>query len=172
MANAFNLTAQINIRGPSNVNKVVSGIQKQLNGLNANVNLGINRSTTKTLAAANKQLQAINANLNKVAGSATRANTSMAQFAKSANSLGGTGNVASKINSASKATQQLGRNAKISFKDIKLARTEIEEFGRQSALAIRRFTAFASVTSVIYGVNNAINRALGDFVKFDRHRSN
>ncbi len=168
MANAFNLTAQINIRGPSNVNKVVSGIQKQLNGLNANVNLGINRSTTKTLAAANKQLQAINANLNKVAGSATRANTSMAQFAKSANSLGGTGNVASKINSASKATQQLGRNAKISFKDIKLARTEIEEFGRQSALAIRRFTAFASVTSVIYGVNNAINRALGDFVKFDR----
>ena len=168
MANAFNLTAQINIRGPANVNKVVSGIQKQLNGLNANVNLGINKSTTKTLAAANKQLQSINANLNKVAGSATRANASMAQFAKSANSLGGTGNVASKINSASKATQQLGRNAKISFKDIKLARTEIEEFGRQSALAIRRFTAFASVTSVIYGVNTAINRALGDFVKFDR----
>ena len=168
MANAFNLTAQINIRGPANVNKVVSGIQKQLNGLNANVNLGINRNTTKTLAAANKQLQAINVNLNKVAGSATKANASMAQFAKSANSLGGTGNVAAKINSASKATQQLGKNAKISFKDIKLARTEIEEFGRQSALAIRRFTAFASVTSVIYGVNNAINRALGDFVKFDR----
>ena len=59
MANAFNLTAQINIRGPANVNKVVSGIQKQLNGLNANVNLGINKSTTKTLAAANKQLQSI-----------------------------------------------------------------------------------------------------------------
>ena len=168
MANAFNLTAQINIRGPANVNKVVSGIQKQLNGLNANVNLGINRNTTKTLAAANKQLQAINVSLNKVAGSATKANASMAQFAKSANSLGGTGNVAAKINSASKATQQLGRNAKITFKDIKLARTEIEEFGRQSALAIRRFTAFASVTSVIYGVNNAINRALSDFVKFDR----
>ena len=68
------------------------------------------------------------------------------------------------MQAVSKATQQLGKNSAITFKNLKIARGEIEEFGRQSALAIRRFTAFASVTSVIYGVNNAINTALSDFV--------
>ena len=163
----FNLTAQINLRGPGNVKKVVSGIQKQLNGLNANVNLNLNKNTVKTLSDANKKLLAINSSLNKVSSSASKANASVAQFAQTINSIG-TGNVSIKIQAASKATQQLGKNAGITFKNLKVARTEIEEFGRQSALAIRRFTAFASVTSVIYGVNNAINQALSDFIKFDR----
>ena len=163
----FNLTAQINLQGPGNVKKVVAGIQKQLNGLKADVNLNINPATIKTLQNANKKLTAINASLNKVSTSAGRANSAVGQFAKTINSIG-TGNVAVKVQAVSKATQQLGKNSSIAFKNIKIARTEIEEFGRQSALAIRRFTAFAGVTSVIYGVNNAINQALGDFVKFDR----
>lgn len=163
----FNLTAQINLRGPANVKKVVAGIQKQLNGINANVNLNLNKNTVKVLADADKKLRAINASLGKVSANASKATSAMAQFANTLNSIG-TGNVSVKIQSASKATQQLSNNAKMSFKNIKIARTEIEEFGRQSALAVRRFTAFASVTSVIYGVNNAINQALSDFIKFDR----
>ncbi len=163
----FNLTAQINLQGPGNVKKVVAGIQKQLNGLKADVNLNINPATVKTLQSANKKLIAINASLNKVSSTATRATSAVSQFAKTINSIG-TGNVAVKVQAVSKATQQLGKNSAITFKNLKIARGEIEEFGRQSALAIRRFTAFASVTSVIYGVNNAINTALSDFVKFDR----
>ena len=50
----FNLTAQINLQGPGNVKKVVAGIQKQLNGLKADVNLNINPATVKTLQSANK----------------------------------------------------------------------------------------------------------------------
>lgn len=164
---SFNLTAQINLQGPKNVNKVVSGIQKQLKGLNANVNLNISSNTTKQLADANKKLQKINSSLNKVTASAKSATSAVGQFASTINSIG-TGNVSVKIQSASKATQQLGKNAKVALGNLKIARSEIEEFGRQSALAVRRFTAFASVTSVIYGVNNAINQALSDFVKFDR----
>jgi len=163
----FNLTAQINLRGPANVKKVVAGIQKQLNGINANVNLNLNKNTVKVLADADKKLRAINSSLGKVSANASKATSAMAQFANTLNSIG-TGNVSVKIQNASKATRQLGNNAKISFKNIKIARSEIEEFGRQSALAVRRFTAFASVTSVIYGVNNAINQALSDFIKFDR----
>jgi len=163
----FNLTAQINLRGPGNVKKVVAGIQKQLSGLKADVNLNIGKGTLNTLQSANKKLLAINSSLQKVSSNAKQANAAVGQFAQTINSIG-TGNVSVKIQAASKATQQLGKNAGITFKNLKVARTEIEEFGRQSALAIRRFTAFASVTSVIYGVNNAINQALSDFIKFDR----
>jgi hypothetical protein len=36
MAKAFNLTAQINLQGPTNLKPVVSNLKKQLSGITAN----------------------------------------------------------------------------------------------------------------------------------------
>ena len=41
MANAFNLTAQLNLQGPSNVKSVVAGIKKELQGVKLDLNLKI-----------------------------------------------------------------------------------------------------------------------------------
>ena len=38
---------------------------------------------------------------------------------------------------------------------IAAARTQMEEFGRQSALAVRRFAAFTAVTTVFYAFTGA-----------------
>ena len=42
MAKGFNLTAEINLRGPSNLRQVASNIRKQLGNINTNVNFTIN----------------------------------------------------------------------------------------------------------------------------------
>ncbi|NBX73787.1 MAG: phage tail tape measure protein, partial [Alphaproteobacteria bacterium] len=44
----------------------------------------------------------------------------------------------------------------------------MEEFGRQSALAIRRFAAFSAVTGVFFSLNRAINSGLKSFIEFDK----
>jgi hypothetical protein len=41
MAKGFNLTAEINLRGPSNIRQVVGNIRKQLGTINTNVNVKI-----------------------------------------------------------------------------------------------------------------------------------
>ena len=49
MAKGFNLTAEINLRGPSNIRQVVGNIRKQLTGLTANVNVKLNPQTAKQI---------------------------------------------------------------------------------------------------------------------------
>jgi len=44
----------------------------------------------------------------------------------------------------------------------------MEEFGRQSALAVRRFAAFSIVTTTIYGLIGAINSGVKAFISFDK----
>ena len=44
----------------------------------------------------------------------------------------------------------------------------MEEFGKQSALAVRRFAAFSAPTAVIYGLVSAVSSAYSEFIEFDR----
>jgi hypothetical protein len=54
MAKGFNLTAEINLRGPSNIRQVVGNIRKQLGTINTNVNVKIDKNTAKQISVANK----------------------------------------------------------------------------------------------------------------------
>ena len=42
-ASAFNLTAQINLRGPSNVRQITSRLRKQLGSVTADVKVNLNK---------------------------------------------------------------------------------------------------------------------------------
>ena len=44
MAAAFNLTAQINLRGPANIKPIVSKIQKDINNAKIKLNLDVNQN--------------------------------------------------------------------------------------------------------------------------------
>ena len=73
MAKGFNLTAEINLRGPSNIRQVVGNIRKQLTGLNANVNININKQTAQNIGAVNNRLKQINTTLQQVTKSTKNA---------------------------------------------------------------------------------------------------
>jgi TP901 family phage tail tape measure protein len=48
------------------------------------------------------------------------------------------------------------------------AATEMQEFGKQAGLAIRRFAAFTAVTGVIYSLTNSINQGIQAFIEYDK----
>jgi len=164
MARGFNLTAEINLRGPSNIRQVVGDIRRQLGTINANVNLNINRTTVATITQVNNSLRVLNTTLATTSTSAT--NTARA-FNDLASAMRAVGN----INLPTTLVPTLTRTtaaASNAGRAIAQTRTEFEDFGRQAGLAVRRFAAFASVTSVIYGFTNAIGKSVQQYIEFDR----
>ena len=169
MAKGFNLTAEINLRGPSNIRQVVGNIRKQLTGLTANVNVKLNPQTAKQITAVNKSFQTFNKTLQQTNSVSKSTAAALNQLSSAASGLSGNlKSIPQNLQKTVQATQQITQsNAKAAKATTELT-TEFAEFGRQSALAVRRFAAFATVTGVIYRVSNAISSASKDFVDFQK----
>jgi len=161
---SFNLTAQLNISGPANLKPVISNIRKQLSSINPNINININ---TANLASSSKSLQNLNANLKNTVVSAASAADAMKRFGASV----GSANMSSLPRTMSAVTQQ---SQQLQKQQIRTAQTiqqsgnSMADFGRQSALAIRRFAAFTLVTGIIYKFTRAISAASDEFMKFNK----
>jgi hypothetical protein len=50
MAKGFNLTAELNLRGPNNIRTVVADIKRQVGSISANITPTVNRSNIRTIA--------------------------------------------------------------------------------------------------------------------------
>lgn len=167
MSQAFNLTAQLNLRGPSNVRTIVADIRRQLGTVTANVNLRVDPNANRSLAQLNRTLQTFNNSLAATQTAATNAASAISNLGQAINSAS-LQNVPRNIANVGAATQRLAQNANTTAQQVRTARTEMEEFGRQSALAIRRFAAFTTVTSVVFAFTNAIKQGIGAFIEFDK----
>ncbi len=159
MAAAFNLTAQINLRGPTNTRAIASSIRKQLSNIKVKVDLDLKGSASKSIATVNKGLQNISTNALKANSNINQLSASIQQLATSLGGLGSSGPTT--LAATGKAASNAG-------KAVSVAGTQMQEFGKQSGLAIRRFAAFSTVTGVIYGLTNAVNSAFKEFVNFDK----
>ena len=169
MASAFNLTAQLNLRGPSNVGKIVSDIRKQIGTIQGTVDLKINATAIRNVTQLNSTLQSLNKNLIDVGTNANQAASAVSAFVNSANAVNrSTSTTANNTAKVTSSIDKLATSSKTTAKAVSVARTEIEEFGRQSALAVRRFAAFSAATGAIFGIGNAFRKALGAFVEFDK----
>lgn len=162
MASAFNLTAQINLRGPTNLRPIVSQIRKQLGSIDSNINLKIDNKAAKSIDGVTNRLGAMNKVLVDVRNNTVSLNQSLRDLS------GSLGSIQSSGNSAASGVKRTAQSVEKVSKDIKVARTEMEEFGRQSALAVRRFAAFSVVTTGIFALTNAISSAFSAFIDFDR----
>ena len=167
MANAFNLTAQLNLKGPTNVGVIVSDIKKQLGTISANVNITISANAAKNVTQLNSALLNLNKTFQATQVSATSAANAIAQFNAAVNNINikayQTG-----VNSATTASQQLTSSQANVSKALQSSSSEMEEFGKQAGLAVRRFSAFSAVTSVIFGLTNAFSKGVSSFVDFDK----
>ena len=77
MAKGYNLTVQLNLQGPSNVNSVVNNLKRQLSGINANVNVQLPNNAIRQIAQVNKSLK-------QTARDANVAASGMEKFGKAA----------------------------------------------------------------------------------------
>ena len=160
MAAAFNLVAQLQLKGPTNVRQVVSQLNRQLKGIKLNVQIskGIQGQMKNLVQDANKVKGAFDA----IGASANKARQQMQQLAGSAKaaSTGITG-AAAGANKAGKNVQNLGNQAKF-------AGSKMFELGQDAGIAARRFIAFSAVVSVLYRVTGAIGDATKEAIDFDR----
>lgn len=162
MAKGFNLTAQINLRGPTNLKPIVADIRRQLGTISSDINVKISPQAAKSVDTVTRRLRSMNDAIVAAKNNTNDLNNALSGLSSSLSSIGAAGNKsASAINNTATSSQAAAKN-------IKVATTEMEQFGKQSALAIRRFAAFSTVSSVIYGLINAINSGFSAFVSFDK----
>ena len=164
MAKGFQLTAELNLRGPSNIRQVVGGIRKQLQGINTNLNININKKNIQGMQQANTRLAAINKTLQTTVKNASNATAAFNKLSASMRSVGNvkiSPNIASGMNNTTKSVVT-------TTKAVQQAKNEFEEFGKLGGLAIKRFAAFSVVTGAIYAVNNAITASVKSFLEYDR----
>jgi len=159
---AFNINAQVVLSGPKNLQKVRSSIQNQLSNVSVPVKIQISKNAASQLGTFNKQFTALNANLIKVGGSAKKATASLSALGNAASKIN---NVSSKLSGASK---QVNTNLAQTQKQVKATAGEIEAFGKDAALAIRRFSAFTIATGAIFGFVRAVQNATSEAIKFER----
>jgi chromosome segregation ATPase len=169
MAKGFNLTAELNLRGPANVRQVVSNINKQLKNIKGTVNLTIDPNSAKSIAQVNKNLVQLQKNLNNVRSSARAVSSNLSGIGKQFNNISTAATkAATTTQNAAKNINSVGQQSQAAANQIGKAGTLMESFGKQSALAVKRFAAFSLVTSTVFSLTNAINQAFKQFVEFDR----
>jgi TP901 family phage tail tape measure protein len=160
MARAFNLTAEINLRGPSNIRTVVADIRRQLGSVDVNINPRINPASIRNITTMNTALRALNGTLSITSTNANAVSDALRNLGQSFNNVIGR-NTQQGLNNAGQNINNVGNNAG-------RAATQMQEFGRQSALAVRRFAAFTVVTSSIYAFTGALRQGISDFIAFDK----
>ena len=162
---AFNINAQVVLSGPQNIRAVRRSIQNQLGGINSTVNIRLDRAAKTDLSTLNRQLTSTNNILRQVNNNATQASRAIQSLSQAAAT---TQRATKNLNSATRSTNQ---NLNTISKAAGQAGTAIEGFGKDSALAIRRFTAFTVATGAIFGFVNAVKQAVGESIKFERELS-
>jgi TP901 family phage tail tape measure protein len=161
MASAFNLTAQINLQGPANLKPVVAQIKRSLSGINTNINLNVDARAARGIDNLTSRINVLNRALAEAARNGQTLNASLGSLSGTINQLG---NISRVNNNIARTSQSITSTAQA----VAGATTEIQEFGKQSALAVRRFAAFSVVTSGIFSLINAINSGAKAFIVFDQ----
>jgi hypothetical protein len=149
MAGAFNLTAQLNLKGPSNIGNIVTNIKNQLGNINSTVKFTLDPNASKNVAQLNSVLQGLNQTLKDTQTNATAAANAIKLFGASVSQVGAS-KLQTTLASANQSAQQLAQTQSALGNSIRSSSSEMQEFGKQAGLAVRRFTAFSTVTSVIY----------------------
>ena len=167
MAAAFNLTAQLNLKGPTNIGSITSSIKKQLGTITANVDLKINATSIQKISQLNAGLQQLNKTLSATTVSATSASAAIKGLAQAFGAVN-LSTLPQQISATSTALGQMKAQSSQAAKALADSTTQMEEFGKQSALAVRRFAAFSIVTSSIYALSNSINKGIEAFIEYDQ----
>jgi hypothetical protein len=162
MANAFNLTAQLNLQGPANVKAVVAGIRKDLKGLNLDLKVNIDSKAQKTVKDTTAALKQMNDVLYTAKNNAAALNASLGNLSKG---FGAVGKGASKLNnSVNQTTKSMRGVASVTID----TSNKMELLGKSARNTAKRFLIYASITRVFYGFTSAVNSAFKRYLEFDK----
>ena len=144
MARPFNLTAQLNVQGPAGIRPVVQKLRRELSGIKADLKVDISPAAARNASKLNQQIKQLQGSLSSAASEASKLSASINSTVSSLNKLQGAGSKASTgMKNVASASSDMG-------KQLGVARTEMEEFGRVSGLALRRFAVFTVASTAVF----------------------
>jgi TP901 family phage tail tape measure protein len=159
---AFNINAAVVLSGPKNIQKVSSSIKKQLSNINVPVKIQLDKSASRGIKSVNNQLNSLNTTLSTLQKNAASTAASFRSLAGSTKSIQG---AATKVNSA---TNSVNKSLANTAKSAGIAGSALQDFGKDAALAVRRFAAFSAATGVIFGFTRAVGTATKEAIQFQR----
>ena len=152
---AFNISAQVQLQAPGNVNQVANQIQTQLQNINASINIRIPTGVQTAITQIATGITALNANLNRLNATASTSNTTL-------NSLN------SSLTASNQALAQTSATAAKTTGSIAAASNAMEEFGRVAGVAGRRFLGFTLISNSVISVFNSISSSVKSALNFER----
>ena len=158
MAKTFNLTANLVLAGPANLKPIVSSIQGALNNIKADVDVKINAASVAGINALNSAFKTFSATLIVAKTNINNVAIALGQLNSSINNV--------KLPNLTQQLAQVNTQQKTLNNSLRAGTTELEEFGRVSGLAVRRFVGFAATTGVIMGLISAFKNATGAAIDF------
>ena len=169
MAQAFNLTAQINLRGPANIKSIAADIKRQLGTIEGLVTFKIDAKSARSVSQLDSALKQLNRTFAQTQSSAASAANAIRTFHSSVGNISNVANSTSRnLQNTANATRQVGSSTSQAAASVSSASSEMEQFGKQSAIAVRRFLAFSVAAGAIYNVTSAISTGLKEFVAYDK----
>jgi TP901 family phage tail tape measure protein len=159
---AFQINAEVVLRGPTNLSQIAQQIRQQLGGATTQINIQINQNALNSLNQLNQSLNQLNGTigtLNSTLGTAAttigRAGSAAQQTAQQVNNLN---------TAAAAGLQVTGQLSKVYSE----AADSMFSFGEQTALAVRRFAAFSIGAGTMLSAIYAIKQGIAEAANFDR----
>ena len=159
---AFDLVARLKLQGPTDIDQTVRRIQSKLQSVSVNVALNVPSGTDTALKNFNASLSATDEQLRAIAASGGAAAKALAAVKSS---VSGAQN---SVKKAASSTKGVSDGLYATAKNAEMATTEIGEFGRISALALRRFAGFSLTAGLMIGLVVQIRRGISAATDFER----
>lgn len=155
MTRSFNLTANLNIKGPHGIKEVVSEINTALSNIRGKITLNITPQAIANISNFKKNLDRLQLGLYGVSAAAGSATTALKDFNTVVRNIGRrTTSARTQLESLRTSTKNAG--------------SAMENFGRQSAMTVQRFGAFTVATASIFRFISASKQAFLEAVDFER----
>ena len=166
---SFDITAQINLRGPTNVKKIAADIRKQLGSIKTNIDLKIDPNTAKNVSTLNSNFKQLDATLRKVNGSAKNVAASLGSIGTSLNNVNNAANTTTNnLNQLQNASQKVSTATKQVAQNAQNAATGFQKFGKDAGLAVKRIIGFRLGSAIFNGLSSAISEGVSNFIEFER----
>jgi TP901 family phage tail tape measure protein len=158
----FNIVAQVQLQGPTNIAAVAQQISSGLSNISANVNVNVNNASLGALQGLGNTIGQLNTSLGALVNASNTASGAVSN-------LGGS---MSRTSAGASVVQQSARTATTSLKGVTTAFQEAEaageQFGKSAGLALRRFAGFTLAAGTVFAVVDSFKHGIEQAILFER----
>lgn len=159
---AFDINAEVVLSGPKNLKAISKIIKTELSSVSVDVGINVNTKSLSKVNNIQKTVKDLGRQSTTTNSSLSSLNTGVKRYTQNAKAAAA---------HTQKIVDQLNKTkvqAVASSKSISNLASSMSSFGKESALAIKRFGAFTVATAGAFGIFRAVQQGIGQAVKFQR----